>query len=784
MIEQKIITASIPSSLSRDECIYCYESPINDSHHHEIGNQTHQLHICIDCWQPLCSRHVPLHLDATSDEPHFYYLTIAKVKKLKEKTPDEEEDLANKKLKLQVVDKAEDDIYDTLWELSEWDSNKAVDHRTIAKSYDEGYKLISPEIQSKVTAILAVKSQALVDQTAAWQLEVKPCSHVIELRTMNFPADKKLDISKCNFCGLAQNLWLCLYCGNVGCGREQVGIEGNSHALKHYEECKSHPVAVKLGSLSGSSSDIYCYQCDDDVMFESTSALEKVLHHYGIDLTHQSASEKTLVELQVEQNMNWSFNMLDSEGKELQKLNASKEYGVGLINLGNSCYLNSVVQCFYNGGIPTWSLKQLNLEFPKSVVFPSKNLECQMVKLTRALKMEPNLYQDGIKPTSFKNCIGQGHEEFSTNRQQDAMEFLGYMVDALDKKLFKNTENPNDALRFIMEDRLQCNNCKGVKYSTEPAESIQLPLLENDDPQDLLERINSYFEGTTIEFTCPRCKVSVNASKKPAFRTLPDTLIVNPIRIKLQNWVPVKTSNELSIPGLVDESETLVVSKYISSGFDVSKEELLEDDNDSAFKPNETIVGQLMEMSFSRNAAIRALFNTGNTDPEAAVNWLFSHIEDPEVNDEFIPPKSEASNKPTVDPEAMGNMVSMGLDPKLCRKALILNKGDINRSVEWVFSNLDDDGEISEENNSTGANTEKAYGNTSILPYKLTAVVCHKGNSVHSGHYVAFVRKVVQGRVTWVLYNDEKIVVADSKESLEEIKKNGYILFYSRTADW
>ena len=61
--------------------------------------------------------------------------------------------------------------------------------------------------------------------------------------------------------------------------------------------------------------------------------------------------------------------------------------------------------------------------------------------------------------------------------------------------------------------------------------------------------------------------------------------------------------------------------------------------------------------------------------------------------------------------------------------------------------------------------------------------MCHKGNSVQSGHYVAFIRKPVDKREDgtfadrWVLYNDEKIVVADGTE---EIKRSGYIYFYSQ----
>ena len=63
--------------------------------------------------------------------------------------------------------------------------------------------------------------------------------------------------------------------------------------------------------------------------------------------------------------------------------------------------------------------------------------------------------------------------------------------------------------------------------------------------------------------------------------------------------------------------------------------------------------------------------------------------------------------------------------------------------------------------------------------YKLIAFISHKGPSVHSGHYVAHIRKGAEGE--WILFNDEKVVKADGN-SVEELKKLAYLYFFVRVS--
>ena len=119
----------------------------------------------------------------------------------------------------------------------------------------------------------------------------------------------------------------------------------------------------------------------------------------------------------------------------------------------------------------------------------------------------------------------------------------------------------------------------------------------------------------------------------------------------------------------------------------------------------------------------------------------------------------------------------------------MLQDGSAERAVEWLFNHPDDTGETT----APASNLEpkgKPLPGSSNLParYRLKAFISHKGPSVHSGHYVAHIRMPlaqasdtmdVEGNGEWVLFNDEKVVVAD-KTSVEELKKLAYMYIFER----
>jgi ubiquitin carboxyl-terminal hydrolase 5/13 len=104
-------------------------------------------------------------------------------------------------------------------------------------------------------------SSARQSEVKAWEEEFEACEHTLMLQQTAVGAIPAEGLAHCTACELTSNLWLCLTCGSLGCGRSQFGVVGggNGHGLNHFEET-GHPVSVKLGTITpeGGAGMIFC----------------------------------------------------------------------------------------------------------------------------------------------------------------------------------------------------------------------------------------------------------------------------------------------------------------------------------------------------------------------------------------------------------------------------------------------------------------------------------------------------------------------------------------------
>lgn len=623
-----------------------------------------------------------------------------------------------------------------------------------------------PQLAPVVNGIMTANTFSRKEEVKAWEQEISACEHVLTLQQDEPRQIASQSLGQCSGCDLKENLWLCLQCGNLACGRAQFGgVGGNSHALAHSKESK-HGVAVKLGSITPEgSADIYCYTCDDERIDEN---LNTHLANWGIILAERQKTEKSLTEMQIEQNMTWEFSMTSEDGKELKPV-----FGPGLTglkNLGNSCYLASILQCLFDMKSFKERYGTVSQEIP-ATVDPAEDLDIQLRKIGDGLlsgryskpdsdvvasEHSPELpHQKGLSPSMLKHLVGRGHPEFCTMRQQDAFELLQHLTKLITRSKHESpAADPTLQFRFVLEQRLQCLGCKRVRYTTNEQDSIfldvpleKLPAAEGEEKDatkgdaykevTLKECLDRYTSGEVVELTCAACGSKDGYSKQSLFKTLPEVLVVNARKMTMVNWVPVK----VDVPVIVGD-EAFLMDDYLSKGQQPGEESLPEDaasatNTAPAFVADAAAVAQLESMGFSAVRCENALYATGNSDANAAMEWLFQHLEDPEID---IPVSQKTGGAPaaTADPEKVEMLGAMGFTAAQAKKALRETGGDMERAVEWLFSHPDDQGDDDApkaESQPQAASASASTAGSSEVPakFQLQSIVCHKGTSIHTG---------------------------------------------------
>ncbi|KAG7277911.1 hypothetical protein CRUP_004690 [Coryphaenoides rupestris] len=673
--------------------------------------------------------------------------------------------------------------------------------------------VVKERVSLSIAGFMSADSVSHALQVQQWDGEVRQESrHAMDLKQL----DNGLKIPpsgwRCEVCDLQENLWMNLTDGKVLCGRRYFdGTGGNNHALLHFQQM-GFPLAVKLGTITPDGADVYSYDEDDMVL---NPKLPEHLSHFGIDMM---TMEKRVGEWEVIQESGTTLRPLSGPGL------------TGMKNLGNSCYLNSVMQVLFT--VPDFQSKYVsNIEiFDEAPSDPTHDFKTQVAKLGYGLlsgeyskpapdpgedngTAEPRGDQVGIAPRMFKALVGRGHPEFSTNRQQDAQEFLLHFINMVERNC-RSGANPSEAFRFLVEERIVCQQSQKAKYTQRVDYIVQLPVpmdqaTNTEELQEAEQRREEADSGPTptvraqipfsacmaalsepevlSDFWSSAVQAKTTATKTTRFASFPDHLVIQIKKFTFGlDWVPKKLGEELlpevAPPPLMTPD---VEVKGILGSYG-------NEEDDSLYSPllspvlDDSTVSQLCEMGFPLEACRKAVYYTGNTGIDGAMNWVMGHMDDPDFSAPLVLPgcSSAPGTTPTesLSEEHLATIVSMGFSRDQATKALRATSNVLERAVDWIFSHLDDleSMEVSEG----GRSAADSEGSREPPPgprvrdgpgkYELFAFISHMGTSTMCGHYVCHIKKDQQ----WVIFNDQKVCASEKPP-----KDLGYLYFYRRVTE-
>lgn len=691
-----------------------------------------------------------------------------------------------------------------------------------------------------VQAVLSAESASKKEELMVWDGEIRPISkHADALMQLDNGIRIPPSGWKCSRCDLTNNLWVNITDGTILCGRRYFdGSGGNQHALEHFKETH-YPLVVKLGTITATGADVYSY--DEDDMVEDPK-LATHLAHFGINMMNMEKTDKTMTELEIDLNKKFGneWDLIQESGKQL-----APRYGRGLTgmkNMGNTCYLNSTMQVLLS--IPAVSemyIHKSNELFRANIKNPMSDFNTQMSKL--ALGLNSGDYShcppkensshfnkvNGITPASIRRLIGRNHAEFSSNRQQDAQEYLLFVLNLMERHSRQLGENPINCFKFKIEDRLECMQSKKVKYSDRSELMVGLPIRYSDatnlkEVQEYNARKEASKSNKTVtvgdvvrakipfascldnllrditidDFWSPALREKSMVKTRMRFKSFPDCLIIQLRKFTIgDDWVPKKLDVSIDMP------DVLSLEEYRAQGLQENEELLpdLEPPKEASVTEtvqqqrniDETTVLQLVETGFPLESCRKAVFYTENCGAEVAMTWLMEHISDPDFADPLPTNQSSqacgaaaaVTNNATVSEDSIAMILAMGFNREQAIKALKATDNNLERAADWIFSHIDEldtaaagavgDVAGSEQTGASAAmdteNVENAGVRDGVGKYELFAFISHMGTSTMCGHYVCHIKKDKK----WVIFNDEKVA-----ESEDPPKSLGYLYFYRR----
>lgn len=341
---------------------------------------------------------------------------------------------------------------------------------------------------------------------------MEECSHFstenpkeIRARCTLYLKEKYIDDFCCNKCESKFMLHICLYCGETGCFDK-------AHFRDHFTRF-NHKYAINIRKQN-----VFCFLCNKYVQLPQMKGIHFPKH---FNLTSKSKITPTN-----------NFNILNNIPDRIYRKYPCTILK-GSINLGNTCYLNSLFNIFLY--LQPFKDYFLNLMHPKSLCENKGCIICDIYDVYREIYSKSG----SIVLSNVIYSLSKKNREFLGSKQYDVHEFyikvLNY-IGEIDSKL-SNIFNGTNNITY------KCQNCSSSVAVQENFFNLCLTI-END----YQKMVDHFYESESIDdYYCNRCLETGKCIKKYCITGFPEVLVLQVKRFEFKDKKILKMDRKIKL---------------------------------------------------------------------------------------------------------------------------------------------------------------------------------------------------------------------------------------------
>ncbi|SBT87435.1 ubiquitin carboxyl-terminal hydrolase 13, putative [Plasmodium malariae] len=418
---------------------------------------------------------------------------------------------------------------------------------------------------------------------------------------------------------------------------------------------------------------------------------------------------------------------------------------------------------------------------------------------------ENNIFDRTLKSNNNKRKLengdnaeyGQYNQEGEANKSEKMMEstatstiITGSPKAEREKSIFNYFTFEIEQTIVSNEENKSVSSFQNIILSLDiPLDSIILKKNEQEELTNvkisLLDCLKNYIKKDHIdEYYCEKEKTKVSAHRVMKFKSFPPYLFIHLKRFYAdENWcakkinIPVETDEYINLEFMRSENgahsgndgdhnndnnnvNNGVNNDSRSRGIPNSANNNNRNSESNILEQYKELVESLLDFGFEKDKVIEAIKKVKVKNVNNCISYIYGEdsVElDLEAND----------NKTEIYTNNLDSIISMGIKKEVAMASLLINKNDLQKSIDYIFSNMD---LLTDSKCDLIISSNKC--DDGLANYELVASIVHIGNNANSGHYICYIKDNSQ----WYVCNDNKIGLCGANLG----KDVAYIHLYKR----